>query len=149
MSFSRSVPGTYSRCWSPRSCSTGVTPSMKSSKVSGRREVGDVDAVDAGLRPALELVGDLLGRADDAHRRAVLEQIAEGPRLVWAHLDQPLHYPLGVVALELADRSVEVDLGQVYAHPPAHVGRVAAGACGLLQLARLALRLLLGAAYDE
>ena len=34
-SFSRSVPGRYSRCMRPRFCSTGTTPSTNSAKVAG------------------------------------------------------------------------------------------------------------------
>ncbi len=115
----------------------------------GHHVVHDVDAVDARVMPLLQLVGDLLGRADDLRVGRPADELAEGPGLVGRGLDEALDDPLDVVGLQITDGLIEIDVGDVDADAAGEVRRVATLGRVLVDLALLASGLLLGPAHDE
>ncbi len=87
--------------------------------------VHQVDAVDAGVLPGRQFVGDLLRGPDDPEtRRGVMGDVAQRGRTVLDEVTDPPDGRLHALGLDLADRGIEIIVTEVDADRARHVREV-------------------------
>ena len=94
-------------------------------EIAGRNRERHVEAVDIGLvEPGLDLVGDLLGRADhdraDAADADMLGDLAHGPDPVRIGAGDVVHRGAAGVVLDVANLLVEIVGREIDAGPARH-----------------------------